>query len=434
MPQTPAYHYLDSSDPLSEDAISFLLNYTEEDILVDYKVDFDRSDEKHWLDITIDVMAFANTHGGYIVFVIKDRTYEKVGISEELSDALTDINNILQKLNRYIGPKFTEIRSKKTRCGNRVFVIWHVPESKGTTHVGIKKAAFKYPSGQEKIIIWPGVVYLRISGKNQMLDPDGIDFLLKKRMKYFREELLERIAKVVKAPSESKVLIVANDPASSDVQKVTISEVPDAIPIKGMSFSIPPGTNEETITSWIALFKSDPNFRPPVKTLWCIYADRKSLKLSEDQLASMAFFCLISNVPHFFWLKNLKGDKVKKMILEALRMDLNINAKAAFLHTGAFLGKSFYHSLLKKVGSDIRKLAPRSKRFPISGPREFFCPQYVDVLRNSREKLSESDFRSPLEDKLTEMAKQMIGKSEIMRIWEMQSYDCYLYARDDQYK
>jgi hypothetical protein len=58
-----------SRDPLSDEACTGLLNYREEDELVDFKQSFGARHEKSWVDLAVDRVAFANTDGGlhYIV-------------------------------------------------------------------------------------------------------------------------------------------------------------------------------------------------------------------------------------------------------------------------------------------------------------------------------------------------------------------------------
>lgn len=89
---------IEADDPLSSDAINFLLGYKEEDIYVDYKETFNKDDEKHWLGITSDAMAFANTLGGFIVFGVRDKDFEVVDIEEAAKAALTDTNQLLQNV------------------------------------------------------------------------------------------------------------------------------------------------------------------------------------------------------------------------------------------------------------------------------------------------------------------------------------------------
>jgi predicted HTH transcriptional regulator len=144
-------YFLTSDDPLSEEAFKFLIKYREEDDLLDFKEAFDPDSEKEWLEVTKDVMAFANTKGGYIVFGVRDATFELVGVDENTAKVLTSTNNFLQKINRFLDPHINLLRSKELVCdGKRVVAIW-IPESIGKTHLVLKDAEFEFPSGRKKI-------------------------------------------------------------------------------------------------------------------------------------------------------------------------------------------------------------------------------------------------------------------------------------------
>jgi len=132
--------YLKSSNPLSEEAMDFLIEYKEEDQYVDYKEDFDSKSEKEWIGITKDAMAFANTCGGYLVFGVQDVTYKLLGLKAETVKILDDITRIHSKLNRYISPHITSLRTRPHIKDDKTFVIFCIPESIGKTHIVIKEA------------------------------------------------------------------------------------------------------------------------------------------------------------------------------------------------------------------------------------------------------------------------------------------------------
>ena len=109
--------FIASEDPLSQDIFDLLIAHREEDFYVDYKESFDPKRENQWLGITKDAMAFANTMGGYILFGVEDLTFNLIGLSEDIVKILTNTNMILQKLNRYVAPAFTGIRTARTTRG-----------------------------------------------------------------------------------------------------------------------------------------------------------------------------------------------------------------------------------------------------------------------------------------------------------------------------
>ena len=103
--------YLGSDDPLSENAFDYLLSYREEDSLIDYKETLTNTEED-WLKITKDIVSFANMEGGYLLFGVRDRTFEQIGVSQATMSLLNDSDKILQKTNRFIDPKITGLRCK----------------------------------------------------------------------------------------------------------------------------------------------------------------------------------------------------------------------------------------------------------------------------------------------------------------------------------
>ena len=102
---------LESSDPLSDKVFTYLLSYREEDERIDFKKAFDGS-EREWLEITKDVISFANSRGGYLVFGIEDASYSRIGLTQDLAKVLTNTNNVLQKVNRHIEPQISLLRTR----------------------------------------------------------------------------------------------------------------------------------------------------------------------------------------------------------------------------------------------------------------------------------------------------------------------------------
>ena len=103
--------FLKTADPLSDEAISAVVDAREENTHVDFKLDLENVDPE-WLEVTKDVMSFANMEGGYLVFGVKNGSYENVGLSDESVKRLSDTNNLIQKFNKCVEPPFTTLRAK----------------------------------------------------------------------------------------------------------------------------------------------------------------------------------------------------------------------------------------------------------------------------------------------------------------------------------
>ena len=425
--------FLNSNDPLCDEAIDSLITHQEEDLYVDYKELFLPKDEKHWLGITADVMAFANTLGGYIVFGINDETFSLVGIEKDALKSLVDTNLVLQKLNRYVRPPFAHIRTKKITKNSLDLAIWYVLESKAQTHIVVKEGKVKYQSGVMKTILRPGMIFSRRSGTNQILEPEDFEFILNRRIDHFKDSILGKISKVVHAPSEHQVLVYDPDSVSEDGKTFAISDSPDALPVKGMSFTISPRSDIEELSGWIALLGRDSAFQPGSQRLWYLYSVRSKLKLRAPQVAELIRFNIIGEVPVFYWLKNLDSKIIKKILNTSLKIAPSKTIKANILHIGAFLGESFYKSLLKKV--DVNKFSPRSRKYPKRGPRQYFSPQLIEPNNKPKRPEYDEEYLKGLESELSTIAMEISqGDRDIFKPLKAKAIDCFLYAKDYLYK
>ena len=416
--------FLNSDDPLCDDAIKTLISYKEEDLYVDYKETFDPKDEKAWLGITSDVMAFANTMGGYIVFGVNDNEFSVVGIPDSVAKQISDTNMVMQKLNRYIAPSFTMLRAKKyvTESGN-IIVVVYVPESKGKTHMFVKPVNYTYPSGKVVQLARPGMIFIRRSATNSIVQPEDFDFLINRRIEHYKDSILSKIAKVVEAPAEHQVLIFDPKAQGSNDRTFSISDSPDAIPIKGMSFTVVPSSNIEELCGYISISKRDLTFQINKKRLWYFYSVRNDLPLNREQTIAMVSFSLLQEMPVFFWLQSLSGDQIKQILTRTFEMTNDFRVKTEILHVSMFLGPGFHKIILKKFGESAKRLTQKSTRF-LGKPFDLFNAKPKGQLENW----------ATLENRLTEIAMELSnGKGGVMKKILASNFDCSLYARQDKY-
>jgi len=415
--------FLSSGDPLSVEAIERLINHKEEDLYVDYKEAFDPDDEKQWIGITSDAMAFANMMGGYIVFGVRDSDFSVIGVPESVSSQLTDTNMIMQKLNRYVAPPFTLIRSKshKTESGVVIVVVF-VPESRGKTHIFVKDVSHKYPSGETKQIIRAGTIFVRRSATNHVVEPEDLEFIINRRIEHYKDSILSKIAKVVEAPSEHELLIFDPKAKGEGDKTYYITDSSEAIPVKGMSFTVVPSTDIEELCGCISLSKRDPSFQPSKKRLWYFYSIRNNLSLTVEQRQEMIRFSLLGELPIFFWLQSLSAEKIKAILFRVFRETRSRFIRWQVLDVSVFLGKTAYTKLLKQSGEKSGQLRLGLKRFP-DDPVELFHPG-----------LAGNGNREKLESELTSIAEELSGNiGGVMRKMKAKALDCILYARRDKY-
>ena len=416
--------HLSSDDPLSISAINDLIDHKEEDLYVDYKQSFDPNDGKHWHDITTDTMAFANTMGGYIVFGVTDSDFSVVGLPEPTVKALVDTNMVMQKFNRHVLPHFSAIRTKAHRTVSGVtIVIMHVPESEGKTHIFVKDVSYTYPSGKNKQLAYAGMMFIRRSATNHVVDPDDLEFIINRRIGYYKDSILNKIAKVVEAPIEHQVLVFDPKTKGDNDKTYYISDSSDAVPVKGMSFTIAPKSDVEELCGWISLSKRDIAFLPGVRRFWYLYSVRNNLTLTDEQAIEIVRFSLLAEMPVFFWLRTLTADQIKPILLQIFKATKNRRILTDVLNIAAFFGKTFHTKILKTSSENVKRVNATSKIFPNDPFQRFSC----GMSYNEEDRIHN-------EEKLTAFAKELSeNNGGVLEKLKAKALDCRLYGRIDKY-
>ena len=419
--------FLDSPDPLSNEAVVAVLAAREENSIIDYKVDFDGSDE-HWLEITKDVMALANTLGGYLAFGIRNGTFEIVGLNDEAIRLLSEPNVLLLKLNRFVEPSFTTVRSKLVCVEGKSCVVIHVPASHGHTHIVARDGSFRHPTGTPKVVLRQGTFYVRRSGANHLGNARDLDAIVARRIEYFRSSLMGKIARVVEAPADSEILVVKQEGDSGTQKRFVIEDAPDAISVKGLSFTVAPETPEQEIAAWIAISGKNKRELPSAGLVWKWYSQREVLRLSANQKVRVAAIALLRRVPPFYWLRECKASEAKRMLSEILELDRDPEVLSSVLAVSAFLGRRFHKSQVTKLGAAAKRLG-KTTVFPTQGPREYFESSLI--IRRLNRGAAMSEARSGLERILLSASEAFDGRPALADQWHAARLDCFLYAQDD---
>jgi hypothetical protein len=414
-----------SSDPLSDEAARVVVGYREETTLIDFKVTFVDEDEK-WLDVTKDVMAFANTEGGYLVFGVKDKTFEAVGLGSALCVHLADTNNWLQKLNRYVEPNFTGIRCRALDIDGKSFTIVFVPPSVGHTHVVSKDAVVK---GTTKVVLRQGTFFVRRTGGVHLADARDLDAVLQRRLEHARASWLGKFAQVMAAPPEAQLLMVKKEKQEGLQQTFVVENAPSAIAVKGQTFNIAPKTAEEAVQRWIGMTDANAGDLPSPDTVWKWYRNRHTMNLTCDEKLRVAAYSLLQGAPFFFWLQGCPGESIKEMLVALLERKPDLQVVENVLGASAFLGKRFFQSQVTRVSPLVKRLGKKVTTYA-DDPHSFF-PLNIGVNR-------EQANSKVLEEELDQIAKLATaspgGVLDLTHRWRAEKVDCFLYAQDDQYK
>lgn len=423
--------YITSSDPLTRELAMFLIEYGEEDDRVDYKRNLDINCEKEWLNLVKDISAFANTRGGYLVFGVADDDKSLVGLPKNIENILKDANNIHSKINSYLDPELTAIRSKSFREKGKYFVVIFVPQSFNLTHIIKNDGVIYKQSNKPKMILKKGTFYVRRSSSNHLGDSRDLDDIVERRIDQFRDSLIDKIARVVSTPTDSNLFILSKDPEDQTGERFIIEDSPDSIAIKGMSFTVAPETSEQEIAAWRVLSKNKSYIKPPPEVIWNWYFLRDTLQLKESQKLAVFQFSLWVSAPIFFWIQGVENSKIRSVLLNAIRnRPISIEIKP-FLAAASFLGKTTYKSVLESLGDFADRLPDRMKHFPAAGPRKEFGT--FKLAKNQTPAKLIKIKLGELNSLVDEIVKSKRDPG-LYKKWKAQDIDCFLFAKDDNYK
>ena len=383
------------------------------------------------MGLTKDVAAFANTVGGYLIFGVRDSDKEVVGLSDAVATVLADVNNLQQKINRHLEPALGTLRAKAFDTKQGRVVAVYVPRSAARTHLIRKDGEFEFPSGKKSVLVRQGTIYVRRTGGNHLADSRDLDQIIDRRLEHYRETLLSRIAKIVEAPVDSQVFLLKHDVNDPNAKRYVIHDAPDAIPIKGLSFTVAPEGAEEQIAAWVVLSQGSSSVVPPLKQMWEWYVERENLQLADEHRLALAQFSLWRETPTFFWLTGLRTQDIQRMVLHCAQHPLPGMMLTPLFQVAGFLGRSFFNRLVRSVGDQITKLAKNMRSYP-TDIRTQICGELVP-----RGGTPDAELEISLKAELNEIANAgarietgQLATSQRSRAIKL---DCYLYAQNDRY-
>lgn len=431
-PQPPSdspvsvWAFLESLEPLSHAAQLFLLDYTGETDLVDFKEDFDGSD-REWLEITKDVLAFANTRGGYLVFGVSDKNHEKKGMPLEHAVKLSDPALVQAKLNRFISPAITSLQCTRMNVTEEgpCFAFIHVPATKRATHIVVSNGDFKRE--RETITaLRVGEIYVRRVGWRGVVKPEDFEQLLDRRMAAYKEKLLGNIAKVVSAPTPSEVIIVSPEQATAGTASVRLSSDPSATPVRGMSVTTVPATDEEEFATICAAHRKDRSHRPSEALLFRLYARRHKIAVGSEYRPLLLSMSVTVSAPGLFWLKHARPSDVIEE-LAAVLGTLDPTPRFYALSIINILNHSRAISLARKELANHESSLARFER-DSKNPRDLFRSDWV--RSKAFKSLSKEEIAAAVEVEATERSERIakgVGAG-VMEKWKLIQMDAWLYC------
>lgn len=406
-PRPKIAELLKASDPLSDANCTALLNYREEDQLIDFKESFDPTSDKSWIDLAIDCVAFANTYGGYIVFGVVNGTWKEVGVGPEEVAVLTDTKRVLDQVNKCLAPPIVHMRTRSfaSAAGDMAFVVAFIPPTLNATHIYESNRDIPLPGGRSQPRIQKGAIFVRRVASNQILVSADFENLVNRRIDRFRDRILEGLTKVVRAEADEEIVTVRVAPTKGGARNVTIVSAAESLAISGKTVSIALNGIADRVSAYMALSSSGGGAVVPEAFLYEAYALRAELQ-DADQYKWLALESLVVGVPAFYWLSHL--DKaIARSIIDAASKRARW-CREQVRDVAGFYGETLYKKL--------------NDRLEDHGLKKAFRPK-AQLFGTSKSKVPIADSA-----RATDQAKALAERSDASLRWQLVKLDCALYA------
>lgn len=189
-----------------EKLIKKSLTATRESKYIEFKSEFDPSSTPDWCEIIKDIIAISNSGGGTIVFGLND-SGEPTGYDATALLA-TDPANITNKISKYVGQQFSDFHiQEEEKEGHKIALM--VIESSPIPLVFKKPGTYSSGEKQQKTAFKEGSVYFRHGAKSAPGNTEDLQRSFQKELDRVKKSWLNDIGKIVKAPSESEVIVVS---------------------------------------------------------------------------------------------------------------------------------------------------------------------------------------------------------------------------------
>ena len=200
--------------------------------MVDFKSSFEPEKAGFWCEIVKDIISFANTSGGVIVFGLDSNGNPTEGNCEQAGT--TDVANVSDQLTKYISTSINSLlKFTVERSGQKYWCI--SCDSERVLLPFTKPGTYEPIKGQQKNAFSVGTIYVRHGSKSEPCTRDDLQRWIDRELKLVREDWLSNIRKVVEAPFGHTV-VVSSAAGEMVGQGATISaritNDPNAIPVR----------------------------------------------------------------------------------------------------------------------------------------------------------------------------------------------------------
>lgn len=177
-----------------------------------------------WAETVKDIVAFANTKGGVIVFGVDDTG---VPSGMDCSDLFNlDQASLVDQIRKYTDVNHSGLSVVKVARGNEFYPCILI-QSANVPLVFTKVGTYETEPGKQKTAFSVGTIYVRHGSKSEVCTRADIQFWIERELSRVRHQWLGNIRKVVEAEPGSTV-VVLNASSSPTAGNVRLTNDPTA--------------------------------------------------------------------------------------------------------------------------------------------------------------------------------------------------------------
>jgi len=196
-------------------------NAKRESKYIEFKDRFHTNSLHDWCEIIKDIIAMANSGGGYILF----------GVNNDGTPSIYDISSVLKldpaiitdKIAKYTGQQFSDFEIEEIdKNGHKVPIL--IIYSSDIPIIFTKPGTYQIDSGKQKAAFGKGTIYFRHGAKSEPGNSYDLLKAMEKKIEEVKKSWLTGIRKVVTAPIGHVVQVLPPN--------IAMSTSPNAIPAR----------------------------------------------------------------------------------------------------------------------------------------------------------------------------------------------------------
>lgn len=190
---------VDVDEDLSEGKLRMLLDLKEERSELDYKEAFDNSSTRDKVELAKDVLAMANTNGGYLVLGVRDDG-TPVGLSRDQYEQLGG-SNLANKVNAYCRPRQASLTLRKhdTEVGavKMLLALVFVRKKEGLPIFMARDGTYPHPTRKtQECAFRKDDVYVRHDDQSVPMVPEDMERFVSEALASEKESWMAEMARV----------------------------------------------------------------------------------------------------------------------------------------------------------------------------------------------------------------------------------------------